>query len=95
MCEHKSTPVGYFAIVGREFKAKTSRKKVLPIQFSFSRPKNEEVLNSLDTIRRCLQSEGADMDSLFRLENDYKKACETTLSKLLLRSILLDWNNVE
>ena len=55
-------------------------------------PKNKEVLNTLDTSRRRLQSEGAEMDGLFGLKNNYKRACKTTLSKLLLRSILRDWN---
>ena len=58
-----------------------------------TQPKNIELLNALDTIRRRLQGEGADMDTLFRLKKNYKRACKTTLNKLLLSSILCDWNN--
>ena len=56
-------------------------------------PKNIELLNAVDTIRRRLQGEGADVDTFFRLKKNYKRACKTTLNKLLLSSILRDWNN--
>ena len=58
----------YFAIVGRKLKAMTLKKKVLPIQFSLPCQKNKKVLNALDTKWRCLQREGADMATFFRLE---------------------------
>ena len=44
-------------------------------------PKNKEVLNALDTIRRCLQCEGADMDTVFRLEKHLQESMQNNIKE--------------
>ena len=57
-------------------------------------PKNKEVLNALDRIRRRWQWESGDMNTFFRSKKQLQESMQNNMNKLLLRSILLDWNDV-
>ena len=57
-------------------------------------PKNKEALNALDTIWWRLQYEGADKDTFSGFKKQLQESTQNSINKLLLRSILRDWNNV-
>ena len=49
-----------------------------------TQPTNNEVLNALDTIRRCLQCEGADMDTLFCLEKKLQESMQNNINQSII-----------
>ena len=47
-------------------------------------PINIKVFNALDTIRRCLQCKGADMDTFFCLEKQLKESMQNNIKDMII-----------
>ena len=56
---------------------------MLNVQYNFLtfQPKNKGVLNTLDSIRQHLQSEGKDMDTFFHLEKQLQDSMQNNIKQ--------------